>query len=91
MAIGIYFSPASLNETKYNEAMKRLAAAGAGSPKGRSYHVCFGSGDQLKVFEVWNSQADFDAFGPTLMPILAAIGIDPGQPMVELVQNIVNH
>jgi hypothetical protein len=34
------------------------------------------------VFDVWTSQAAFDKFGKTLMPILQQLGIDPGQPSV---------
>jgi hypothetical protein len=89
MAIGVYFRPASMNASQYTENMRRLEAAGAGSPPGRLYHVCFGSGDQLQVFDVWDSQENFDAFGQTLMPILAEVLTDPGQPVVEPVQGIV--
>ena len=41
------------------------------------------------VYDVWDSQEDFDAFGQTLMPILAELGVDPGQPDVMPVHNIV--
>jgi hypothetical protein len=89
MAIGAYFSPKSMNETQYNDIMKRLTAAGAASPKGRTYHSCFGTADKLMVFDVWNSQADFDAFGQTLMPILAQVGVDPGEPQIMPIVNVV--
>jgi hypothetical protein len=59
-----------------------LKKAGAGNPAGRSYHAAFGPSDKLMVFEVWTSQAAFDKFGKTLMPILQQVGIDPGKPMV---------
>ena len=39
------------------------------------------------VFDIWESQQDFDKFGATLMPILQEIRLDPGQPMVEQVHN----
>ena len=41
------------------------------------------------VFEVWDSQADFDAFGVTLMPILARNGINPGQPDIMPIHNFI--
>jgi hypothetical protein len=41
------------------------------------------------VFDIWESQQDFDRFGETLMPILQQIGLDPGQPMVEPVHNLI--
>ena len=41
------------------------------------------------VYDVWDSQADFDAFGQTLMPILSELGVDPGQPDVMPIHNII--
>lgn len=89
MAIGIYFNPTSMSAAQYDDVIKRLDAAGAGKPAGRLYHACFGSGDKLQVFDIWETQEAFDAFGGTLMPILAAVGLDPGQPMVEPVHNLI--
>jgi hypothetical protein len=89
MAIAIYFNPDGMSASKYDEVMKRLDAAGQGRPKGRTHHSTFGPEDRLMVYDVWDSQEDFDAFGKTLMPILAEIGIDVGQPDVMPVHNIV--
>ena len=89
MALSFYFNPASMNATQYDEVTRRLDAAGAGAPTGRLYHACFGSGDKLQVFDIWESQQDFDAFGETLMPILQEFGIDAGHPMVEQVHNLI--
>ena len=89
MAIGAYFSPKTMNTQQYAEVMKQLAAAGAGSPKGRSYHSAFGDPNALMVFDVWDSQADFDAFGAILMPILAKNSVDPGQPQIMPIHNII--
>jgi hypothetical protein len=41
------------------------------------------------VFDVWDSQESFEAFGPTLLPIMGALGADPGQPNVSPVRNII--
>ena len=91
MAIGIYVNPASMTAAQYDDVIGRLDAAGAGKPAGRLYHACFGSGDKLQVFEIWESQQASDKFGETLMPILqeVGIGLDPGQPMVEPVHNLI--
>ncbi len=51
----------------------RPERAGAGKPAGRHYHVCFGSGSKLQVFDVWDFQESFETFGTTLMPILQEI------------------
>jgi len=89
MALGIYFRPTSMSAAQYDDTIKRLDKAGAGKPKGRLYHICFGAGDGLQVFDIWESQEDFDKFGATLMPILQEAGIDMGEPMVEPVHNII--
>jgi hypothetical protein len=44
---------------------------------------------QIQVFDVWDSQASFEAFGQTLLPIMAELGSNPGQPMVAEVHNII--
>ena len=59
MAIGIYFAPTSMTVAQYTEIVQRLKQAGAGHPKGRRYHACFGDADKLQVFDVWDSQGDF--------------------------------
>jgi hypothetical protein len=41
------------------------------------------------VFDVWTSQAAFDKFGKTLMPILQQLGIDSGQPTVMPVHKVI--
>jgi len=89
MAIGIYFSPAASSAEKYDECVKLLKKAGAGHPAGRSYHSSFGPKDKLMVFEVWTSQAAFDKFAKTLMPILKQLGVDPGQPMVMPMHKVI--
>lgn len=89
MAIGVYFASQSMTAERYSEAVKQLEAAGAGSPKGRLYHSSFGDTNDLHVFDVWDSQAEFDAFGVILMPILAKIGATPGQPEIMPIHNII--
>jgi len=76
MAIGIYFAPSAMTADKYEQCLKALRKAGAGHPPGRTYHASFGEKDNLMVFDVWTSQAAFDKFGKTLMPILQQLGLD---------------
>ena len=89
MALGFYFTPSSFSTAQYDEAISKLEAAGAGAPAGRLYHVAMESGGQIQVFDVWDSQESFEAFGETLLPIMAEVGSEPGQPMVAPVHNIV--
>jgi hypothetical protein len=89
MALGFYFSPNGFTQDTYDEALKQLEAAGAGAPEGRSYHVALETNGEIQVFDIWESQAAFDAFGATLVPIMAGLGADPGEPMVARVHNVI--
>jgi hypothetical protein len=89
MALGLYFRPSSFTQETYDEAIKQLEAAGAGAPAGRSFHVALETDGEIQVFDIWESQAAFEAFGATLLPILAGLGADPGEPMVSRVHNLI--
>ena len=89
MAIGIYFSPKSpMSAQAYNECIKRLKKSGSGNPVGRVYHACFGSAESLSVFDVWTSQAAFDKFARTLVPIMQDLGV-VAAPVVMPIHNVI--
>jgi hypothetical protein len=88
MAFAFYFPP-TMAAHQYDEAVKRLKKAGAGHPAGRTYHASFRTGDQVAVFDIWTSQAAFEKFGKTLVPILHELGAEPGQPSVMEVHNVI--
>ena len=89
MSILARFSPASLTAEQYDEGIRRLKEAGDFPPDGLDYHVCFGTDGNLRVSEIWDSQEQLDAFGEKLMPVLSEIGIEPGEPEVMEIHNIV--
>jgi hypothetical protein len=89
MALGIYFPVEGMSSDKYDEVQRRLEEAGQGSPAGRTYHCAFRAGDGLHVFDVWDSQESFDAFGQTLMPILAETGVELPKPDIAEVYRII--
>ena len=89
MALGFYFTPQGFTPEKYEEVIRRLDAAGAGSPPGRSYHCAFSGAGGLHVFDVWDSQESFDKFGETLIPIMTELGTDPGEPRVAEIHNVI--
>jgi len=89
MALGIYFVHQGFTPEKYQSAIKQLEAAGAGAPKGRSYHVALEADGAIQVFDIWESQADFEAFGQMLVPILTELGVDLKEPMVANVHNVI--
>lgn len=89
MAIVLRFAGQGMTAAKYGETVKRLEKAGAGSPAGRLYHVCFGDQDNLRISDIWDSRESFDRFGQTLRPILEELGIDAVEPEVVEVHNII--
>jgi hypothetical protein len=89
VAITVVFTPASMTAAQYDTIIQELNQAGAGTPAGRLYHVCSGSDTHMRVIDVWESAEAFEGFGATLMPILHQLGIDPGQPMISPVHNII--
>jgi hypothetical protein len=88
MSLVVNFTPRSMTAEQYDEVQRRLKESGDWPPEGMDYHVCFGTGTNLRVSEIWDSQEQLDAFGERLMPVLADIGIDAGEPEVRDVQNI---
>jgi hypothetical protein len=89
MSFVLTFTPAGMTANKYDECIQKLEAAGAGNPKGRLYHVCYGDPNNVMVTDVWESVEDFENFGATLIPILAELGVDPGQPTPQPVRNVI--
>jgi hypothetical protein len=87
MSIVVRFHPASLTAAQYNESVRRLTDSGF-PPEGMEMHVCFGEDGDLYVSEIWDSREQFEAFGERLMPVLAEIGIVPGEPTVLEVRNL---
>ena len=71
MTVAVLSAPASMTAEHYDRITEHLDASRTGPPPGRRFHACFGHGDQLMVFDVWDSIEELDAFTATLMPILA--------------------
>ena len=91
MSIVVRFNPTSLTAEKYDQTVRRLdEEAGAFPPDGLDYHVCFGSGANLRVSEIWDSREQFEAFGERLMPVLSDAGIEfSGEPEIFEVHKII--
>ena len=82
--IAVYVKPETLTVEQYNKARKGLDDSGA-NLDGRKHHSCFGEDGQLMVFEIWDFQESYDAFGKFLMPT-QEVGIVPSsQDIMEVV------
>jgi len=80
MAVAVLSAPASMTAEQYHRISEHLDASRTGPPPGRRFHACFGHGDHLMVFDVWDSPEELDAFTATLVPILAIEHIDMAPP-----------
>lgn len=89
MAILVTFTPTSMTTDQYEQVIRQLTAAGAGSPAGRLFHVAAGSGSSLQVVDVWESLETFESFGQTLMPILQQVGITVPIPEIREIHHII--
>src|SRR5262249_15989543 len=76
MAIIAIFDVKGATAAKYDEVIRRLTAIGQRIPDGQTYHVCLGDPNNLQVLDVFESQAQLDAFGAKLGPILQELGIE---------------
>ena len=88
MSIVVRFHPANLTAEKYDATNPKVEEVGF-PPEGLDYHVCFGTEGTLRVSEIWNSRRQLEAFGERLMPVLSEVGIDPGEPEILEIHNIV--
>ncbi len=90
MSLLVRFAPTSETTTaQYDDTVRRLEEAGDFPPDGLDYHVCFLVDGGVGVSEIWDSPEQFEAFGQRLMPILEEVGIDPGEPDILEVHNII--
>src|SRR5512143_863810 len=90
MAIITVFNLSTMTTERYNQAIRGLAAAGQGKPKGRLYHVAARQEDgSTVVTDIWESPAMLEEFGKTLIPILNKAGVTPVEPKVSPILNVI--
>ena len=86
MAISVLFVPEKMEVATYDEVMRRLDAASAFPAKGLISHTCSIVDGQVRVFDIWESEAEFREFGKTLLPILSDLGV-AAVPQIGVVHN----
>jgi quinol monooxygenase YgiN len=84
------FSPMNLTRDKYDEVVRRLEQAGQWpNPQGLELHVLFGSEGDLRVSEIWDSQASLQAYMAKVFPIMDEVGIElASEPEIFEVHNL---
>jgi hypothetical protein len=89
MAVSVYLNPKGMTLEQFAEIHRRLEAAGHGRESERLHHSCFGEEGNLMVYDIWESPESFQKFGEVLMPILADVGVDPGQPAILTLHKLI--
>ena len=89
MSLVVRFRPTGLTKETYEQALRRIQEDGEWPPDGLFSHCFFGPEGDLRVSEIWDSREQFEAFGERLMPVLSEVGIDPGDPELFEIHNIV--
>jgi hypothetical protein len=65
----------------YEDSWRLVDERGIDShPAGQQYHAAWLVGDELHVFNVWDSQEDSDAYMKQLAPILEELGMGIAGP-----------
>jgi hypothetical protein len=79
-----------MTDAKYDEVLPKIEAAGQFPPDGLEFHVAFNAGGSFRVSEIWDSMAQFEAFGQRLMPILMDNGVElAGPPEIVEIHNVI--
>ena len=91
MAIGVHFKHEGFTPDKYDEAIRRLDAAGHGAPAGRLDHYALDADGEVEVFDVWESQEALESWGPQgFVPILIDLGVGLRPPTISPVRNTIH-
>jgi hypothetical protein len=86
--IAVYIRPESLTKAQYDEISAKLMAGGP-PPPGLRHHSCFGEDGQLGIYNVWQSQGDWDAAWERLGPLFAEAGVSGVNPAIMPVIDVV--
>ena len=91
MAISAHFQHRGFTPEKYDETIRRLDAAGLGTPAGRLNHFALETDGEIEVFDIWESQDALEAFGPVgFIPILTELGVELHPPTIHPIRNVID-
>lgn len=89
MAFVMRLATPGLSTDKYDEVVRRLEAAGEGSPAGRLFHVCFGDKENLRISDIWDNRENFDRFTAVVGAIMSDLGFPSMEPEFFEVHNLI--
>ncbi len=91
MSILVRYAPVpSSTMEEYDDVVRRLGEAGVFPADGFDSHVAFHADGHLFIDEIWEFQAQFEAFGRRAMPLLAEVALEHSRrPQVCGIHNII--
>lgn len=78
----VQFSFPGLSTQIYDKSWEEIRKLGHSNPKGLLHHVSGVQGNNLVVYDVWESQEAFNKFGEILMPVLNKVGFPNIKPII---------
>jgi hypothetical protein len=75
MSVVVRFPQSNVSKQQYDAVRGELEAAGDWPAEGCQLHVVFGSEDDIRVSEIWESADKAQAFGEKLGPRMEKAGI----------------
>jgi hypothetical protein len=76
MPVAVHICPDHMSKDDYKRVIGDLEKEGVHETDGRLYHAAYGGDDDVKMFEVWRSQEDFDAQSDKLFATLQGAGVN---------------
>jgi quinol monooxygenase YgiN len=77
MAVAVRICPDKMSKEDYEQVVDDLEASGLSEPQGRLYHAAYGE-DEVHMFEIWESQEDFEAHHDKMVDVLQGAGLGGG-------------
>jgi quinol monooxygenase YgiN len=72
----VHICPDHMSKDEYQQLIEDLEKQGVHEPEGRLSHAAYGDDDDVRMFEVWRSQEEFDAHSDKLFATLQGAGVN---------------
>ena len=82
MAVAVHICPDKMSKAEYERVIKDLEDSGVGEPEGRTFHAAYG-GNEVCMFEVWDSAEHFEAHRDRLLATLQGVGVGAGTVQIH--------
>jgi len=78
MSVLVRYPASQMFKGQYDAVRSALTEAGEWPPDGCQFHICYGPDNDMRVREVWESWAKYEAWSETLRPRTEEAGIEMG-------------